>query len=147
MGVGFVPTAESSSSGTGSRRVRYIGTLFATAICAAYLVIEPPSQDFASGHFRAELADRGVYLWDNLWFGGHPLPGFGIVSPVLGSVFGVVPVARDLGSRCDVVLRVDRREVARARIPSCLIRSSAWCCSHAGAASTSGVVGSPSCLP
>ena len=67
--------------------------MFAGAICVAYVAIDPPSQDFASGHFRAELADRGVYLWDNLWFGGHPLPGFGIVSPVLGSVFGVVPVA------------------------------------------------------
>ena len=90
-----------------------IGMMFAGAICLAYLVIDPPSQDFASGHFRAELASRGVYLWNNLWFGGHPLPGFGMVSPVLGGVFGVVPVARDLGPRCDVVLRPDRREVAR----------------------------------
>ena len=93
LGVDLVPTVESSPNETGSRRVRSVGMMFAGAICLAYLVIDPPSQDFASGHFRAELANRGVYLWDNLWFGGHPLPGFGIVSPVLGSVFGVVPVA------------------------------------------------------
>ena len=93
LDVGLVPTVESPPNETGSRRVRSVGTMFAGAICLAYLAIDPPSQDFASGHFRAELASRGVYLWDNLWFGGHPLPGFGIVSPVLGSVFGVVPVA------------------------------------------------------
>lgn len=76
-----------------SRRVRMVGMASAGIICLLYLLIDPPSQDFASGHFRAELARRGVYLWDNLWFGGHPLPGYGIVSPTLGSVFGVVPVA------------------------------------------------------
>ncbi len=75
------------------RRTRSIGMAVAGAICLTYLVIGPPSQDFASGHFRAQLADRGVYLWNNLWFGGHPLPGFGVVAPVLGSVLGVVPVA------------------------------------------------------
>ena len=66
---------------------------FAGAVCLAYLLIRPDSQDFASGHFRAQLARRGAYLWNNLWFGGHPLPGFGIVSAVVGGVFGVVPVA------------------------------------------------------
>ena len=33
------------------------------------------------------------------------------------------------------------------RIPGCRIRRSAWSCSRAGAASTCGVDGSPSCLP
>jgi hypothetical protein len=92
-GVGFVPTPAASADQAGWGRVRFVGLIFAGAICLLYLVIDPPSQDFAAGHFRAELASRGVYLWDNLWFGGHPLPGFGIVAAVLGSVFGVVPVA------------------------------------------------------
>ena len=65
----------------------------AGVLCAIYVVLRPPSQDFASGHFRAQLFDRGVYLWNNLWFGGHPLPGYGVVPPWLGSVFGVVAVA------------------------------------------------------
>jgi hypothetical protein len=82
-----------SADGPDSRRVRSVGMVFAVAICLAYLLIDPPSQDFASGHFRSELTSRGAFLWDNLWFGGHPLPGFGIVPPLLGSVFGVVPVA------------------------------------------------------
>jgi len=75
------------------RRVRLIAMTFAGAICLSYLVVNPPSQDFASGHFRAQLSSRGVYLWNNLWFGGHPLPGFGVVSPLLGGLFGVVPVS------------------------------------------------------
>lgn len=66
---------------------------FAGAICLLYVLLDPPSQDFASGHFRAELARRGVHLWNNLWFGGHPLPGYGVVSPVLGGLLGVVPLS------------------------------------------------------
>ncbi len=75
------------------RRVRLLGMAFAGGICLIYLLANPPSQDFASGHFRAQLASRGVYLWNNLWFGGHSLPGFGPVSPFLGGLFGVVPVS------------------------------------------------------
>ena len=75
------------------RRVRSFAMAAAGMICTTYLVVGPPSQDFASGHFRAQLAGRGVYLWNNLWFAGHPLPGYGVVAPLLGSVFGVVPVA------------------------------------------------------
>lgn len=66
---------------------------FAVAICMTYLAVRPPSQDYATGHFRAELASRGVSLWNNLWFGGHHLPAYGVVSPTLGGLFGVVPVA------------------------------------------------------
>ena len=88
-GVGLGPTPASRDS----RRVRFIGMMFAGAICLTYVLVNPASQDFASGHFRAQLASRGVYLWNNLWFGGHPLPGFGVVSPVLGGLIGVVTVA------------------------------------------------------
>ncbi len=92
-GVGFVPALTLPTDGADSRRVRLIGMACAGGICLMYLLVNPPSQDFASGHFRAQLASRGVYLWNNLWFGGHPLPGFGVVSPVLGGLFGVVPVS------------------------------------------------------
>jgi hypothetical protein len=92
-GVGFMPALALPTDGADSRRARVIGMASAGAICLMYLLVNPPSQDFASGHFRAQLASRGVYLWNNLWFGGHPLPGFGVVSPVLGGLFGVVPVS------------------------------------------------------
>jgi hypothetical protein len=76
-----------------ARRVRLIGMMFAAGICLTYVLLSPPSQDFSAAHFRAELARRDVYLWNNLWFGGHSLPGFGVVSPILGDLFGVVPVS------------------------------------------------------
>jgi len=77
----------------GGRRPRVIGMATAAVICLVYLVLRPPSEDFASGHFRAGLAARGAYVWNNLWFGGHPLPGYGIVSPLVGATVGVVPLA------------------------------------------------------
>jgi hypothetical protein len=108
------PAADDRSS-----RTRSIGMAFAGAICLLYLLIRPPSQDFASGHFRAELASRGVYLWNNWWFGGHSLPGYGVVQPVLGGLIGVVPVAvvSVLGATWCFVLVLERWHVANPRLP------------------------------
>ncbi len=91
--AGFAPVPATAVDEVDSRRARFVGMTFACAICLTYLLVDPPSQDFASGHFRAQLASRGVHMWNNLWFGGHPLPGFGVVSPVLGGLFGVVAVS------------------------------------------------------
>ncbi len=74
-------------------RTRVAGMATAGTLCLAYVVLRPPSQDFASGDFRAHLFRRGTYLWNNLWFGGHSLPGYGLVSPMLSGVFGVIPIA------------------------------------------------------
>ncbi|MEP7202420.1 MAG: hypothetical protein ABI894_07420 [Ilumatobacteraceae bacterium] len=91
--VGLALSSISPIDEADSRRVRFIAMVFAAAICLTYVLVDPPSQDFASGHFRAVLSSRGAYLWNNLWFGGHSLPGFGVVSPVLGATFGVVSVS------------------------------------------------------
>ena len=72
---------------------RVAAVLPAIVISIAYLLFSPASQDFASGDFRARLFREGAYVWDLHWFGGHPLPGYGIVSPVLSGLLGVVPVA------------------------------------------------------
>lgn len=76
-------------------------------ICLVYLVYRPPSIDYASGDFRARLFNQGAFVWNNLWFGGHPLPGYGVVSPMISAVFGVVPVAVAsvlLGTWCFILL-------------------------------------------
>ncbi len=65
----------------------------AVALCALYLVVRPASQDFASGDFRAHLFRRGAFVWNNLWFGGHSLAGYGVLPPMLGGILGVVPLA------------------------------------------------------
>jgi hypothetical protein len=72
---------------------RIAGVMPAVLISVAYLTLRPASTDFASGDFRARLFREGAYVWDNHWFGGHTLPGYGIVSPMLGTLLGVVPVA------------------------------------------------------
>ena len=72
---------------------RLVGISSAVVISLLYVIIRPASQDFASGDFRARLFRQGSYVWNNHWFGGHPLPGYGIVSPMLSGLFGVVTVA------------------------------------------------------
>jgi hypothetical protein len=71
---------------------RLAGVLPAVLISIAYLALQPASADFSSGDFRARLFRKGAYIWNNHWFGGHPLPAYGLVSPMLGAL-GVVPVA------------------------------------------------------
>jgi hypothetical protein len=61
----------------------------ALVLAVTHALIRPPSQDFASGDLRARLFRHGAYLWNDLWFGGHSLPGYGIVSPALSGVFGI----------------------------------------------------------
>ncbi len=71
---------------------RWAGVLVCAVLCAAYVVVQPASVDYASGSFRARLFGTGSTLWNNDWFAGHPLPGYGVIPPMLGSWFGVVPV-------------------------------------------------------
>ena len=76
--------------------LRVAGVAPAIAISIAYLLVRPASKDFASGDFRARLFREGAFVWNLHWFGGHPLPGYGVISPLLSALFGTVPVA--LGS-------------------------------------------------
>jgi hypothetical protein len=63
--------------------------LVAAALCAAYLIIQPDSADHAAQVFRSGLfANEGIVTWDNFWFGGHHLPGYGILLPILSAAIG-----------------------------------------------------------
>src|ERR671914_1169462 len=63
--------------------------LLAAALAALYLVVQPLSADHAAQEFRAELFEReGLSPWSNLWFGGHHLPGYSLLSPALGALVG-----------------------------------------------------------
>jgi hypothetical protein len=63
--------------------------LVAAALGAAYLIIQPDSADHAAQVFRSGLfANEGIVTWDNFWFGGHHLPGYGVLLPILSSVIG-----------------------------------------------------------
>jgi hypothetical protein len=63
--------------------------LLAAALGAAYLIIQPDSADHAAQVFRSGLfANDGIVTWDNFWFGGHHLPGYGILLPLLSALIG-----------------------------------------------------------
>jgi hypothetical protein len=63
--------------------------LIAAALGVAYLIIQPDSADHAAQVFRSGLFDsQGFSAWDNFWFGGHHLPGYGLMLPALGALIG-----------------------------------------------------------
>ncbi|MGA8220003.1 MAG: hypothetical protein WB771_15680 [Solirubrobacterales bacterium] len=63
--------------------------LVAAALGAAYLIIQPDSADHAAQVFRSGLfANQGLVTWDNFWFGGHHLPGYGVLLPILSAAIG-----------------------------------------------------------
>ena len=63
--------------------------LVAAALGVAYLIVQPDSADHAAQIYRSSLfAHEGLITWDNGWFGGHHLPGYGVLLPVLGSLIG-----------------------------------------------------------
>jgi hypothetical protein len=41
--------------------------------------------DWPAQDFRAFLAHRGLSVWDNAWYDGHPLPGYSVLYPLLAS--------------------------------------------------------------
>jgi len=73
-----------------SARLRVLPVALAAALACTYLVAEPDSADLAAQEFRAGLfTHAGFALWDNSWYGGHPLPGYSVLFPPLGSLVGV----------------------------------------------------------
>ena len=61
----------------------------AAALGIAYLIVQPDSADHAAQVFRSGLFDsQGLAAWDNFWFGGHHLPGYGLMLPALGALIG-----------------------------------------------------------
>jgi hypothetical protein len=62
----------------------------AAAVAIAYLVAAPVSADLGAQAYRAWLfGHAGFALWDNAWYGGHPLPGYSLLFPPLGALLGV----------------------------------------------------------
>src|SRR3954469_21756383 len=64
--------------------------ILAAILACAYLVVAPESADLAAQEFRAWLfGHAGFTLWDNSWYGGHPVPGYSLLFPPLGAALGV----------------------------------------------------------
>jgi hypothetical protein len=60
------------------------------AIAAGLWLIAPPETgDMAAQRYRAAL---GLVVWDNGWYGGHHVPAYSVVFPLLAAVFGPLVV-------------------------------------------------------
>jgi hypothetical protein len=63
--------------------------LVAGLFAIAYLILRPASADLAAQSFRSDLfASHGFLLWNNDWYGGHYLPGYSVLFPLLGAALG-----------------------------------------------------------
>ena len=82
------------------------------AMALLAIVLRWRGADWPAQLLRIELVEHdGPAIWNNLWFGGHHTPGYGVVFPMLAAVVGsgVVAVAscvvaaacfHDLASGC-----------------------------------------------
>jgi hypothetical protein len=58
-------------------------------LAACWLASGPATADLAAQAHRVGMfAADGFAIWDNSWYGGHPLPGYSLIFPALGSAFG-----------------------------------------------------------
>jgi hypothetical protein len=63
--------------------------LVAALFGALYLILQPSSADHAAQVFRSGIFENeGLSAWNNLWFGGHHLPGYSLLFPPLGALIG-----------------------------------------------------------
>jgi hypothetical protein len=67
-----------------------LGLPVAAALLVVWLIADPHTPDLAAQVYRAGLFHRiGFALWDEHWYAGHHLPGYSLLFPPLGAVFGV----------------------------------------------------------
>jgi hypothetical protein len=89
-------------------------------LAACWLATGPRTADLAAQMHRVGVfAADGFAVWDNSWYGGHPLPSYSLTFPALGAMLG----ARLVGAAAAVasaalfdmlVARHRRRRVAAA---------------------------------
>jgi hypothetical protein len=62
----------------------------AAALAAAWALWLPPVRDLAGHLFRLQQYDLvGLHVWNNLWYGGHPTPGYSALFPPIAAWLGI----------------------------------------------------------
>ena len=98
-----------------ARAWRLAPAAVAAGLALAYLAVRPASGDLAAQLYRSDLVGRvGLALWDNGWYGGHPLLSYSVLSPTLGWLVGV----RVLGALAVVVAAASFAALAYERLGS-----------------------------
>jgi hypothetical protein len=81
--------ADAARRAAGPVRGRFSAVALAVLLAALWLAIDPRTADYAAQAYRSRFfAHHGFALWDNHWFDGHLLPGYSLLFPPLGAVFG-----------------------------------------------------------
>ena len=91
----------------------------AAVLAIAYLVVAPSPADLAAQTFRAHLfSTHGFLIWDDLWYSGHSLPGYSVLYPPLGALFGprVVGVLAAIAAAAAFAALARPRYGGRARV-------------------------------
>jgi hypothetical protein len=65
---------------------RVAPTLVAAALAATYVIVAPPSGDLPAHLLRAKLfSAEGFGIWNNWWYGGHPVVLYSVLFPPIAS--------------------------------------------------------------
>src|SRR5262249_30490761 len=63
--------------------------LLTAALCALSLSLGLTGPDTPAQEYRVWLFEHGgARLWDDQWYGGHTIPGYSVLFPPLGALFG-----------------------------------------------------------
>ncbi|AEH11673.1 putative integral membrane protein [Candidatus Protofrankia datiscae] len=64
--------------------------LITAALCGLSLALGLTGPDTPAQEYRVWLFKHGgAVLWDDQWYGGHTVPGYSVLFPPLGALFGV----------------------------------------------------------
>ena len=75
------------------RREILIAGGLAFAGAALLVALAPPTGDAPAHLYRTLLVEQGVYVWDNLWYGGHyPLASYSLLYYLPAALVGNVPL-------------------------------------------------------
>ena len=65
---------------------RIAPALLAGVLATAYVAVSPQSLDLAAHMFRAQLfASEGFGIWNNWWYGGHPVVMYSVLFPAVAA--------------------------------------------------------------
>ncbi len=102
----------------GARAGRRAALLPAAILGVAYAVVTPRTGDLAAQVYRSDLVQRnGLAVWDNFWYGGHHLPGYSLMFPLVAAlispaVVGGIAVVGSSALFAHLVRNVPRRNAA-----------------------------------
>jgi hypothetical protein len=68
--------------------------LIAAAVALPLALFGPPGGDLPAHLYRTTLVEDGVFVWDNLWYGGHyPLASYSLLYYLPATLVGNTPLA------------------------------------------------------